>query len=86
MRYGHRAKFDDYATKFQRCSACGSNNRVGRTVGGGIYTPSTTVIYTDPHTGKNFYQDSAEANGCWFCGSPRWQSDGRLGDAARAFK
>ena len=77
------ASQDLYGGLLQRCSACGLPNRVGRTVSGGRYQPSSTVAYTDPVTGKSFYSNVAHSNGCAFCGSPAWNLGGSLGDMAR---
>jgi hypothetical protein len=76
--------YDEFDSVYQRCSACGFKNMLGRTPAGGRYTPSSTITYTDSVTGKNFYADAAAANGCAFCGCPIWNAGGSLGDMARS--
>lgn len=69
-----------YDGLFQRCDACGSFNKIGRTPEGGEWQSTTRGT---PAAGYTWGDPVYPTNGCWFCGSPAWRRGGKLGDLAR---
>lgn len=60
-----------------KCSACGTWNDPKTRPHGGEFThqSATTTI-----NGTSVTYDANGSQGCWFCGSPAWNTTASLGD------